>query len=79
MLRLLWWLLRLVVVGPKRSPRRLAACECRLPPNESPFPFRLAAFGLCASQFCERCCAVHCECKKVHVKAVLVARSEVEE
>ena len=75
MLRLLWWLLRVVVVGPKRSPRRLAACECR---EVVGIPFRVDAFGLCAAQFCERCCASHCKCKAAHAKAALAARSEVE-
>ena len=74
MLRLLAWLLRLVVVGPK--PRQLAACECRAPDN--PFSPRLPAFGLCESGFCERCCGAYCACKKAHVKAVLAARKEVE-
>lgn len=76
MLRLLWWLLRLVVVGPR--PRQLAACECRVSPHEAFIPYRLSAFGLCDSMFCEQCCAVHCECKKAHVKAMLTARKEVE-
>jgi hypothetical protein len=59
MLRLLWWFVRVVIVG-----RRLKLC---VRGGQHEFPINLAS-QTCGSGLCVACCEARCQCLDVVVK-----------
>jgi hypothetical protein len=71
MLRLLWWFVRVVVVGKGIAPRCARGCWLTV------VPWPLPAAPYCEHRLCADCCEGRCKCLKHQIDSTKELRKEL--